>query len=56
MWLPNTQMDLKVGLELSFRPARAEEIAWEKKDLKDGKESGKTVEIKAKCTEANDVG
>lgn len=49
----NTQ---NVRLELSFRPARTERIAWEKQDLKDGKESGKTVEIKVKCMEANDVG
>lgn len=56
MWLTILRMDLKVRPELSVRPARTEGIAWEKPDLKDGKESGKTVEIKVKCTEANDVG
>jgi len=56
MWLPMLRMDLKVRPELSFGPARTEGIAWEKQGLKDGKESGKTVEIKAKCMEANDVG
>lgn len=45
-----------VRLELSFRLARTERIAWEKQDLKDGKESGETVEIKVKSMEANDVG
>lgn len=49
----NTQ---NARLELSFRPARTGRIAWEKQDLKDGKESGQTVEIKVKCMEANDVG
>ncbi|XP_074710586.1 LOW QUALITY PROTEIN: AF4/FMR2 family member 1-like [Strix uralensis] len=48
-------MDLKVRLELSLRPTRTEGIAWEKQDLKDGKESGKTVGIKVKCMEANDT-
>ena len=56
MWLPILRMDLKVRLALSFRTARTEGIAWEKQDLKDGKESGKTVEIKVKCMEGNDVG
>lgn len=56
MWLLILRMDLKVRLELSFRPARTEGIAREKQDLKDGKESGKAGEIKVKCMEANDVG
>lgn len=53
MWPPNTQ---NVRPELSSRPARTDRIAWEKQDLKDGKESGEAAEIKVKCMEANDVG
>lgn len=56
MWLPILRMDLKVRLELRFRPARTEGKAWEKQGLKDGKEFGKNVEIKVKRMEANDVG
>lgn len=56
MWLPILRVDLKVRLELRFRPVRTEGKAWEKQGLKDGKKSGETVEIKVKCMEANDVG